>query len=52
MLKIKSDSVEAIISEVADTLIVPRFKQLPPCDIHYKSFNNPVTIADLEAKLS
>lgn len=50
MLNIKSDAVEAIISEVAETIIVPRFQQLPPDQVHFKAPNNPVTIADLEAE--
>ncbi|MDD3181537.1 MAG: inositol monophosphatase [Alphaproteobacteria bacterium] len=51
MLSFKNEDVESIISEVADRIIVPRFKQLPADDVHYKSYNNPVTIADLEAEI-
>lgn len=51
MLNIKSESVEKIISEVADIAILPRFQQLRQHDVHYKSVNNPVTIADLESEL-
>ena len=50
MLNVKSDQIEAIIADVADTLIVPRFCKLHTHEIHFKCENDPVTIADLEAE--
>ncbi|MGE4351595.1 MAG: inositol monophosphatase [Bdellovibrionales bacterium] len=50
MKSIKSEAVEAIICETADTLILPRFQELPQGAVQYKSVNNPVTIVDLEAE--
>lgn len=50
MLNIKTDQVESIIRDVADRLIVPRFKNLHAHEIHFKGENNPFTVADIEAE--
>ncbi|MDX9690610.1 MAG: inositol monophosphatase [Alphaproteobacteria bacterium] len=50
MLKIKTDEVEKIIQDVADSIIVPRFQHPENQEIHFKSEDNPVTIADKEAE--
>jgi len=50
MLKIKSDDVEKIIVEVADSFIIPHFRTLHAHEIHFKSEDDPVTIADIEAE--
>ncbi len=52
MLKINMQEVESAIREVAQTVIVPRFRQLKAHDIHFKSEDNPVTIADQEAEIA
>lgn len=52
MLNINVDveEVAVIIQEVADSIIVPRFKNLGIGDIHFKAEDDPVTIADQEAE--
>jgi len=50
MLNVKIEDVERIIQEVADTYIVPHFRNLHAHEIHFKSEDNPVTIADSEAE--
>ena len=50
MLKIKTDHVEAIIKEVAQSVIVPRFRNLHSHEVHFKGEDDPVTIADQEAE--
>jgi len=50
MLKIKIEEVEKIITEVADSIIVPRFRNLSAHEIHFKGEDDPYTIADLEAE--
>lgn len=50
MLRINMDSVESLIAEVAEQVIVPRFGALKMEDIRFKSGDDPVTIADKEAE--
>ncbi len=50
MLNINMEKVADIITNVADSKIVPRFGKLSAQDIHFKSEDNPVTIADKEAE--
>ena len=50
MLKIRTDQVEKIIQEVAESVIVPRFRNLRAHDIRFKGEDDPVTIADNEAE--
>lgn len=50
MLKINMEAVAAIITEVAETVIMPHYKDLHVGDIKFKSEDNPVTIADWEAE--
>ncbi|MFA4846439.1 MAG: inositol monophosphatase [Patescibacteria group bacterium] len=50
MLKVDPEKVENIIREVADTIIVPRFKNLQSHEIHFKSGDDPVTSVDKEAE--
>ena len=50
MLNVRIEDVEKIIQDVADTTIVPHFRNLHAHEIHFKSEDNPVTIADSEAE--
>lgn len=50
MSKIKMEDVEKVITEVADSIIVPRFQNLSAHEIHFKGEDNPYTIADTEAE--
>ncbi len=50
MLNIKTEAVEALIKEIANTVIVPRFQQLCKSEVRFKSINNPVTVVDIEAE--
>ena len=50
MLKVKTEQVEQIIREVADSVIVPRFRNLHAHEIHFKGVDDPVTIADQESE--
>lgn len=50
MLSVRSEDVEKIIQEVADEAILPHFRHLHAHEIHFKSEDNPVTIADTEAE--
>ena len=49
---IDSDKISAIIAEAAETIILPRYRQLNDYDIHTKSGpNDLVTIADRESEI-
>lgn len=50
MTKIDLATVEKIISEVAVSEIMPRFRMLADSDIEMKGINDPVTIADKESE--
>lgn len=52
MLQVKFDAVESVIRDVAAQVIVPRFRNLKSHDIHFKSADDPVTIADKEAEIA
>jgi fructose-1,6-bisphosphatase/inositol monophosphatase family enzyme len=44
------DEVEALIRDVAATVVLPRFQRLAPGDISSKARGEPVTVADREAE--
>lgn len=50
MSKIKMDDVEKLIIEVADSIILPRFRNMKAHEIHFKGDDSPYTIADTEAE--
>jgi len=50
MSKIDNEVVQEIIREVAETEILPRFRNLKEGDIEYKGPDDPVTIADKAAE--
>lgn len=50
MLKIKTDQVEKIIRETAESVLIPHFRNLRAHEIHFKGEDDPVTIADQEAE--
>ncbi|NTU76821.1 MAG: inositol monophosphatase, partial [Alphaproteobacteria bacterium] len=52
MQKINHEEVENILREVAETIILPRFRNLHEGDIDFKIGDDPVTIADKEAELA
>lgn len=52
MLNIKNEDVENIIRDVAQAHIIPHFRHLRSHEIHFKSEDNPVTIADSEAEFA
>lgn len=45
-----TDRVSALIAEVCDRLVLPRFRRLAPGEVEEKSPGDPVTIADREAE--
>src|SRR5271168_2971050 len=50
MARLDIDAVTAIIREVAEEHILPRFRNLKSADIAFKIGDDPVTIADKEAE--
>jgi fructose-1,6-bisphosphatase/inositol monophosphatase family enzyme len=46
------DEVEALLREVAATVVVPRFGRLQPGEISSKGPGDPVTVADREAEVA
>lgn len=51
MMRVDIDKVSQIIQEVADKVILPRFRNLSSDDIAFKIGDDPVTIADKEAEI-
>lgn len=52
MLNLNISQVASAIQEVAETTILPHFRNLHVGEIRFKAEDNPVTIADLEAEFA
>lgn len=50
MVKIDLQSVEQIVRDVAQAVIMPRFRKLAASDVEMKGVNDPVTVADKETE--